>query len=231
MGDVASLLIPEHSPQQLADWAADRIRDSIIAGRLRPGAPLGLVGLGESLGISVTPVREALRKLNEEGIVTGSAHKTFRVADLCLDDIRDFHRLHAFISADLAVRAAQLLAPSDLDELRFLDDSIDRARAEGDSHRMHEANFALHRRINMAAPRSPLHSQLSITSRYVSRRTYPDVPGWLEGGITEHLAVIEALEARDAARIRDAISQHFMMNGERLIDDLREKGGWRESRG
>ncbi len=213
--------------RKLTDWVTAYLRDSIMGGRLKPGERLTMISLANKLDVSVTPVREALLRLQEEGVVVGDAHKSFRVASVTLEDIRDFHQLHGFISGLLAERAAEKLTEEDFAELDKLDAAIIQASAEGDHVRMHNLNFELHRRINRATNSIVLHRFVTATSRYVSRRSFPDVPGWLEGAASEHGALLDALRRRDKAGARRLMEDHVHDSGERLIADLRRRG-WAE---
>lgn len=222
---------PVEQPRKVSDFVTSSIRDAIIAGRLPAGSPLGLVDLAQKLGVSTTPVREALTRLEEEGIVRGTAHRSFRVAELTLEDIRDFHRLHAFASAELAVRASSCLTRDDFEALESLHREINAAFAASDYAAMHSLNFEFHRRINISAPPGVLHRTVRATTRYISRRSYPDVPGWLERAAVDHHSILEALRDKDTARIRDVVTNHVMTSGEQLIADFRKQGNWRESPG
>lgn len=214
--------------RKAGDWVTAHLRDSIIGGRIRPGTGLPLIALANKLGLSTTPVREALLRLQEEGLVVGDAHKTFRVASLTLADIRDLCLVHALIAGILAERATARLASDDIDELERLDGQIKIAAEHHDATQLHELNFLLHKRINLAVPYSPLHRFLSATSRYISRREFPDVGGWLEGAASEHGPIVKAIQRREPSRVRDLMEQHFVAGGERLIEDLRKQGGWDE---
>lgn len=210
------------------DWVTTHLRDSIMGGRLRPGTGLPLIALATSLGLSTTPVREALLRLQEEGLVVGDAHKTFRVASLTLSDIRDMSLVHAFLAGILAERSTRRLTAEDLQELDRLDVQINDAARRHDAGQLHDLNFQFHRLINRAVPPSPLHRFLAATNRYISRREYPDVGGWLEGAATEHGPIVKALRRRAASRVRRLVAHHFISGGERLIEDLRRHGGWEE---
>lgn len=218
--------LPVH--RKLTDWVASYVRDSIMGGRLRPGDRLPMSALAKSLQVSVTPIREAMTRLQEEGVVIGDAHKTFKVAPITLEDIRDYHRLHGFISGLLAQRAAGRLQPEDVAALEALDSEILLAAKAGDYARMHELNFEFHRRINGAAYGFVLFKFLSVTSRYVSRRLYPEVPGWLDGAASEHRGLLDALCAGDGERARDLMTRHVHDAGERFVADLAERG-WAEA--
>jgi DNA-binding GntR family transcriptional regulator len=212
----------------VTDWVANRLRDDIVGGRLRPGEALGLSALANELKVSTTPVREALARLKEEGVVVSYPRQSFRVAPLSLSDIRDFHRLHAYISAELGWRATFVLSGKDIEELAAIDRKIQLTRENVDYAAMHALNFELHRKLNMATGWTVLHPTLRTTTRYVSRRTYPDVPGWLESAAEEHGPIIEALRGRNADLVRELITKHVDAAAARLIDDLRNRGGWVE---
>ena len=201
------------------------LRDSIIAGRLQPGEQLKLVDLAQQAGLSTTPVREALSRLREEGFVDGDSHRTFRVAALGLDEIRDYYTIHALLSGVLAERAATALTAVKLEELRAIDSQMRDRSAAGDSAAVDDLNFKFHRIINDSGATDVMRRFVRMTTRLVSRRGFPDVDGWSHA-IDDHAAILEALESRDADKARDAMQRHIMNVGQGLLDDLRARG-WR----
>jgi len=219
--------VPRH--KKVTDWVLAQLRDAIVGGRLKPNTVLHLHSLAEELGVSTTPIREALLKLEEEGVVRGNAHRSFRVALLSLADIRDFHHVHAFLAGELAARACERLTEAQLADLHALDSEIEEAATDGDYSRMHDLNFSFHKAVNKAAPPTVLHTLIRATSRYVSRRTFPDVPGWLESA-SEHTPILSAFERRDSVVVRKLMEEHVRLGGERLINNLRSLGGWAEER-
>lgn len=214
---------PRH--QKASEWVLAHIRDSILAGRLKPGEPLLLVQLAEQVGLSTTPVREALGRLQDEGLVVGDARRTFRVAELTLDDIADYYVLHATFSGMLAERAASLLSDEDIEQLRTLDQEMHARSAAGDYAALHELNYQFHRQINSVAT-GVMRRFVTVTSRLVTRRTYPEVKGYSHS-IDDHAEIIGALEARDGKKARASMESHMLNVGAAVIDDLRERG-WNE---
>ena len=177
---------PTH--RKLTDWVTGHLRAGILTGDLEPGAALPLTAVAERLGVSTTPVREALLRLEQEGLVLGDAHKSFHVAEVSLADISDFQLLHASIAGILAERAAELMTEEAIDELAGLDAEIKRAAGKGAVEDVHRLNYELHRQINVSANSPVLIRFLSRTARCVSGHSYPDFPDDLSAAAIDHAA-------------------------------------------
>ena len=89
----------------MAEAALAELRDSILSGELAPGAPLRLEELAERLGMSISPVREAVRRLESLGLAVHVPHRGARVSELALDDLRDTYEVRLVLEP-LAVRKA-----------------------------------------------------------------------------------------------------------------------------
>ena len=89
----------------MAEAALAELRDSILSGELAPGAPLRLEELAERLGMSISPVREAVRRLESLGLAVHIPHRGARVSELALDDLRDTYEVRLVLEP-LAVRRA-----------------------------------------------------------------------------------------------------------------------------
>src|SRR5215203_6201801 len=91
--------------QTLTGMTADAIRERILRGHYRDGEPLRQDAIGAELGVSRIPVREALRQLEAEGLVTFSPHRGAVVSSLSLEEIQELFELRAEIEGDLITRA------------------------------------------------------------------------------------------------------------------------------
>ncbi|MGN6502598.1 MAG: GntR family transcriptional regulator [Pseudolysinimonas sp.] len=185
----------------LVDEAHRQIRAQIIAGRLKPGEPLKDSVLAEQMGISRSPVREALRLLEQSGLVEKSANKSYRISVLAADDVPELAALRA---ADEVIAVRTIVrnrVPVDR-----LDAAIDRLRrAEGDVVATAAADAAFHADVVALAglPRlSARYSGLIDQIRLVLLAS--EVEGWgTHDRMTEnHLVLLEAL--RDAVHSGDA---------------------------
>ncbi|HEV7844886.1 MAG TPA: GntR family transcriptional regulator [Thermoleophilaceae bacterium] len=129
-----------------SDQVADAVRTMILRGQLPPGTQLREVPLAESIGISRNTVREAVRVLARQGLVTHSMHRGAVVTRLTEHDVVDLIRARRTLESQ-AIEAAGNAAP---DELRALDEIIlelERAATDGDWDRMVDADWSFHRRL------------------------------------------------------------------------------------
>lgn len=102
----------------VVDQVTSEIRRSVLAGVLRPGQELSLRELAGQLGVSTIPVREALRRLEGQGLlVPGAGRTSTRVAPLDAADLHGIYRLRLVLEPEIAARACLLLSDAELDEL------------------------------------------------------------------------------------------------------------------
>jgi DNA-binding GntR family transcriptional regulator len=193
---------------------ASRLRDEIIAGRLAAGEPLRLATLAERLGVSTTPVREALTILERQGLVISQLNRGFRVASISPREIQSIYSVHAHMSELLAETATRRLSEEDLDELELLDNQMREATARGDAEVAADINHEFHRRINLKAGLPILVRYLSETTPFVVRRVDPDIPGWADQRLEGHHAIIEAMRRRDGAAAGALMGEHIRRSGE-----------------
>lgn len=215
-------LQPPQRHKKAADWIVHWLREAIISGQLQPGEPLKLVALAKQAEVSTTPIREALSRLRDEGLVVGDSHRTFQVASLTLDEIRDYYVVHAFLSGVLAERSAKALSGADLVRLHELDDQAHELTEAGDFAAVHDADYEFHHLINNSAT-DVLRRFVKITTRLVSRRSYSDDR---EGKhfIEDHAAILKALDVRDGAAARYAMERHIHNIGQAVLERLQAQG-------
>lgn len=212
---------------QLRDEAAAYIREQIAVGQAPPGLHLPLELLAGTIGMSVTPVREALLLLAQDGIVVQEPNRGFRVAPIRRRDIADTYLVYSRVAGELAARAALRVADSEIALLRELDERM-RGLDDGEHDRIEDGNYALHDVIYDAA-RSPRLTWFIVASaRFVPRRLWAVVPGWLEWNRTAHVPVIDALERRDAAAARAAMEAHALAAADLLIAHFDANALWQD---
>jgi len=211
---------------QLSDEAAAYTRALIMSGELRPGSQVRPETIGERLGISTTPAREALQLLRVEGFLELVPRRGFQVAPLTGADIRDLFRAQALLGGELAGRAAGRVGPGDLAELSALHHELMAAAARNDTGLLEEKNHAFHRVINHLADSRKILWVLGLTVRYVPRMFYASIPGWQQATVEDHGKVLDALSAGDANAARRAMEDHLTHAGELLADhfDARIQG-------
>ena len=163
----AATLRPLDAPRSLAEDAADRIREQILAGGFAQGEHLVEARIAEQLNVSRGPVREAFKLLRSEGLLQEEPRRGTFVVSLSADDVREIYGLRAAIEG----RAARLLAsqqdPAALAELRALLSSIEAAAASGDVTAVYRQDLAFHDALCRLSGNARLHE---VFARYV-----PDV--------------------------------------------------------
>jgi DNA-binding GntR family transcriptional regulator len=210
---------------QLADEVATHLRGLIMSGRLRPGERVRLEEVAEQLGVSITPVREALLTLRGEDMVELEPRKGYVVAPLSKQDIVDVFTLQGDIAGELAARAAERLTAAHLAELSTVDRKLARARKSED---LEPLEFEFHRTINRLAGARKLSWLLHAATRYTPARFLSSDPGWRATMRTDHAALLAAFAAGDPAAARAAMSRHFSDGADRLVKHLDDLGIWRD---
>jgi DNA-binding GntR family transcriptional regulator len=208
---------------QLSDSVASYIRDLIMSGEVRSGEFLRVDRISKDMGVSMTPVREALAALRREGFVDQEPRRGFVVAPLTARDVRDLFNQQADIAAELAARAVEALDQSQVSQLSDLQDALEDAAARGMVDDVERLNFEFHRIINTSSGSAKLEWILSMLVRYAPRRFFANIPGWWEASVLEHRQIISALRRRDAEQVRAAVRSHIVHAGTLLVEHLEEK--------
>src|SRR5881409_2699673 len=97
----------------MAEAALERLREAIIMGELTPGTPLRLEDLARQLGMSISPIREAVRQLEALGLAEHVPHHGAKVMALDVDELRDLFAIRLALEGMAVRRAAELLEPAD----------------------------------------------------------------------------------------------------------------------
>ncbi len=208
---------------QLRDEVATHIRELIVAGRATPGTLLRLEPLADELDVSVTPVREALLLLTRDGWVDQEPNRGFRVARIGRQDVEDAYFVHALCAGELAGRAASVITPEETERLLEVVERMASLHA-GDPVRLDELNYELHSLVYGPARSPRLLWFVTAAARYVPRRYWATIPGWLEMNQLEHQPIIDALSAHDAETAKSRMAAHIHHAGELLIAHLHEIG-------
>ncbi len=225
---VARILRDDHPPlnRSAGDAATDLIREAIMDGRLRPGQRLTEEGLARDLRISRTPVREALRVLQTEGLVEWAPYQGSTVRSYAVEDIDDMYELRALLEGHAARRAAQRITRDDVTRLR---ESCDRLEALGDAteenvQEIVEENMLFHTLILDAAGSRRLATMvrkvIELPLVYKSYIWYsPDQKRTSEHA---HRQLTHALAARDADRAELIMREHVYEARDLLMARMRE---------
>jgi DNA-binding GntR family transcriptional regulator len=209
---------------QLSDDVARLIRNRVFDGTYAAGTYIRLDQLAAELGISVTPVREALFALRAEGLIAQQPRRGFVVLPVTGRDVTDVANVQAYVGGELAARAAVGITDDQLRELRRIQAELEEAYAGNDHERTVRLNHEFHRAINVAADSPKLAQLMSQVTRYAPESVFPIIEGWPAQSIKDHRRILLALKKRDDALARNAMSEHLAAGAVPLIDHLTARG-------
>ncbi|HEU5028665.1 MAG TPA: GntR family transcriptional regulator [Spirillospora sp.] len=212
--------------RQLSDEVAAYVRELIMSGQVRHGEFLRLERIADDLGISVTPVREALLSLRGEGFVTLEPRRGFMPAPLSRQDVQDLFEAQAYFAGELASRAAEKITPGELEALDRTQALLERASKAADAEGIERANHQFHRVINLCADSPKTAWLLQLVVRYAPRRFYSSIQGWSQASVDDHQLILAALRAEDAEAARGAMRAHIRHAGTLLVVHLEAQGFW-----
>ena len=212
--------------EQLSDEVAARLRADIMTGTLRPGTFIRLDETAAALGVSITPVREALRTLRGEGMVLLEPHRGHVVVPLTRGDVEDIFWLQATIAKELAATAVDRITEAEIDELEQLNDVLAMAVNHGDLDDISSAEFVFHRAFNRATGRIKLAWFLLHVARYLPGQIYAGDPQWGTKAVAGHRELTAALRRRDVDTVVRLTGDEFTDGAQRLVDRLDEIGLW-----
>jgi DNA-binding GntR family transcriptional regulator len=190
------------------ELGVEAIRDAIISGRLKPGQRLLQDEIATQLRMSVTPVREALKQLEAEGLLVYEPHRGVRVADFCLDDAAEIYRIRGALEA-LAIRlATPQLDDSSLKKLAKLVESMGMFVKRDQLSKWRRANAEFHRLIICLSGSRRLSQVIEGLQKQFPWGHFGIVPGRPAQAQKEHEAILEALCNRDAQAAAELMQQH-----------------------
>jgi DNA-binding GntR family transcriptional regulator len=187
---------PALQTRSLREQVYDYLRAEMARGGIQPGAFLDLNELAARLGVSRTPLREALLHLESQGFVTVLPRRGFRLNALTLDDIRHFYQIIGALEAAALRSAAALLGPSDFARMRELDAAMAEAVAARDFDRYYEANLAFHDVYLLRSGNARLIAQVHLLKQrlYDWPRRETMVQAWEQHSVVEHEDFLRLLE-------------------------------------
>jgi DNA-binding GntR family transcriptional regulator len=197
------------APRALYEEVAELLRQRIFRRELEPGSWIDEVKLSQEYGISRTPLREALKVLAAEGLVTMKVRRGAYVTEVSEQDLAEVYHLLALLESDAAAVVAERATEAELKELQKLHKELE--AAVKDRERFFAVNERFHMRLlDLAANR--WRNQMVADLRKVmklNRHNSLLKSGRIQESLAEHAAIVEAMARRDAEAARARMQQHF----------------------
>lgn len=196
----------------LTDEVADRLREAILDGSLSGGERIGEVEVSQRLDVSRGPVREALVRLEQEGLVTIEWHRGATVVELTMRDVDELASLRTALERLAVVQACEHATAKDLAAMRDIVDRMRGARRSGADDQLVRLDVEFHDTIYRAAQHERLHATwttirsqvaLFLLRRRVASSDYGDIV------VDEHSLLVDVLESGDQERAEAMIVEHL----------------------
>ena len=226
-------LSPLTADHSRSDRVYLRLKEAITSVALRPRSSLGEAEVARQLGVSTTPVREALQRLGQEGLVVLSRYRGATVADITATDVREIYELREAFEPMAARLAVPVLTEADLEEMRAAIDRAALAITRGEWRELSQWNRTFHGALIRRCPNSRLRRVLETLqdqNRIIALLTW-EGRGYDTQEHEEHTAILEAAAGRQSDLAAERLGQHIARFGRdvvRIWDDRASRDG-RES--
>ncbi|MFN5777816.1 MAG: GntR family transcriptional regulator [Burkholderiaceae bacterium] len=198
------------TPRALYEEVAELLRQRIFARELEPGSWIDEVKIAEAYGISRTPLREALKVLAAEGLVTMKVRRGAYVTEVNEKDLSDVYHLLALLESDAAGVVAERATEAELESLAELHQSLE--RAQGDREAFFRINEEFHQRLLQLADNRWREQMVADLRKVMKLNRHQSL--WKSGRILEslqeHRLLLQALQSRDAAASAQRMREHFL---------------------
>lgn len=209
----------------LRDVVFNTLREAILKGELKPGERLMELQLAAKLGVSRTPIREAIRMLEQEGLAVTVPRKGAEVAKMTEKDMEDVLQIREALDELAASRACERISEDELAELRHTMHEFEEYTKSGNLKMIAEADVRFHDIIYRATGNSKLVNMLNNLREQMYRyrveylkdeKNYPIL-------IKEHSEIVDGLSEKDRDRVTAAMHRHVMNQAAAVKEIIREQ--------
>ena len=214
-------MILTHKTVSLADQVFDRLENDILSGVYKRGEILTELKLCEALGVSRTPVREALKRLEQEHIIEDCG-KGMRVLSITAEDAACIYEIRSRVEGLAAAACAKNISAEDLNAMRELVDLQAFYAERGDSDRVKSLDSEFHEMIYRGSHSAVLYDTLVPLHKKVQkfRKAAVEQRSRAEVSVAEHRAVYDAIASGDAAKAEAVMNAHVASARDRLNKSL-----------
>ena len=209
-------------PQALNEWVYDQLKSMICSTSIKPGEQINIEHIAEEMGVSRTPVREALLRLQQDGLVRSVSRVGYFCTSITKRDIREMFELREMLEAFAARKATTNLSDEDLTHLRQSFEPLSLEIADGQYQNFLDSEIQFHTLlVNRASNRKILEVMNALYDhmlrvRILSLFSHEHVVQSFD----EHMVILDALERRDAVAAEAAMAHHMRQVKERMLSFL-----------
>lgn len=210
--------------------AVEALRDAILRGEIKPGERLNVDDLSRQLNMSRTPIREAVRILEAEGLIVNEPHRQVTVADLSAEEAQEVYLLRAHLEGLAVQWATERINDEQIEELESLLEKMYQAYRDNDYDACRRYHADWHHCLHRASGAKLLRDFiLRLWVRFPWDAIW-EIPGRVEISLEEHRRILEAVKERDAEKAGELMRRHIL-SGKTDVKDYFSSLSDRESSG
>ncbi len=226
-------MVLTHKTISLADQVFDRLESDILSGVYKRGEILTELKLCEALGVSLTPVREAMKRLEQEHIIEDcGSGKGMRVLSITAEDAACIYEIRSRVEGLAAAACARSISEEDLSAMRELVDLQAFYAERGDSDRVKTLDSEFHEMIYRCSGSAVLYDTLVPLHKKVQkfRKAAVEQRSRAEESVAEHRMVFAAIASRNAEEAERVMNEHVASARDRLAQGVRATAAGEENR-
>jgi DNA-binding GntR family transcriptional regulator len=206
-----SVFSGRHDRRKVTDWVYEELKSAIVDLRLAPGDPLREAALAEQLGVSKTPIREALTRLEQEGLVETTSFKGAVVSGYSRQDLIEIYELRELLENAAARAAAESMPDADRDRLRRICRESRELKTGNDAAGLATLISAFDDVLFDQVRNSRIRALIENLQAHLTRigQLTAEIPGRIEASVDEHEKILEAIAARDPEQAERQMSAHI----------------------
>jgi len=206
--------------QALYMQVADRLRDQIYQHELTPGDAIDEMALCERFGISRTPLREALKVLNSEGLIELIPRRGSFVRSMDIEELNELFPVMVVLEGLCAREAVENCEPEDLQKLKQMHEKLEDFAKQGDIDGYYEQNFVFHQAVQDLSGNKWLQRVIGDLRKVLrlARHMQLTIPGRLENSLEEHRNIMLAFKNNDPDLADQNMQDHLKQQWFSLVD-------------
>ncbi len=215
-------MMPNSVYRTKKDHIVEVLRDAILSGELDPGKRLMQDDLARQFEVSATPVREALRELQAEGILAHDPHKGVKVRELNSDEVREIYTIRESLESLAVQLSAPHMTPATMRKLRAIQSRAEAAVKGGNFSKLNRLNRSLHQVIYESCNMPHLTEIIYMLWSRCPWDAYVVLPEIAAIDTKEHGHIIEAIDGGEAELAGQLMREHIEHGAQSLLDHLRQ---------
>ena len=193
----------------MVDNVTERLRRALLSGEIKPGARIKVAELEKSFGVSHIPIREAVRRLETEGLIVARPQRAAVAAGVDLDDLSGLYDLRRIIECEVIRRSVESMTPEQVEGVRTSLEALEAVAQDHDSPRFWE----LHRDFHWALlePRATAWIERVLDQLWVTSQRYVRlfVSKTVDDAMRDHRELLACCERREGARAEELLRRHL----------------------